>query len=97
MARTFRTKFLDPDFRRVPKTAHWCVMCQRDLKPGQKHREVRWELDRWEAIHPEDWEVAAVEIPRARPEYAHPENLIERGFIGLDCAKKLGLEWSVPA
>lgn len=95
--RTFRTKWMDPDFRRDPKTSHFCVLCQRDLKPGQKHAEVRWELDRWEAIHPEDWDKAEAEVRAARPEYAHPEHLIERGLIGMDCAKRLGLEWSVPA
>lgn len=36
----FRTKFLDYDARRKPKTDHSCVKCQRDLKPGQPFRIV---------------------------------------------------------
>jgi hypothetical protein len=81
---TIRTKWMDPDFRPRPKTNHHCIMCGRDLKPTQPHREVRWELDIYEAIHPEDWE-------RAKREISRP---IEQGVLGMDCARNLGLEWS---
>jgi Zn ribbon nucleic-acid-binding protein len=95
-AQPIRTKWMDPDFRRDPKTPHFCVMCQRDLMPGQPHRAVRWELDKLEAIHPADWERAATEIPAQRaPQIG--ERTIEHGLLGMDCARKLGLEWSVPA
>lgn len=83
---SIRTKWLDPDFRRRPKTARFCEMCQRDLKPGQPHRIVRCELDKYEAIHPEDWEPASVEISRPIVEF----------MIGMDCARRLGMEWSKP-
>ena len=89
MSEPIRTRWMDPDFRRDPKTAQHCVICQRDLKPGQNHREVRWEQDRWEAIHPEDWDRAA-QAPHSR------DHAIESGLIGLDCARRLGLEWSAP-
>src|SRR3546814_14203203 len=36
-----RIKFIDFDARRDPKTKRWCIMCQRDLKPGTKTRSVR--------------------------------------------------------
>jgi hypothetical protein len=88
-----RTKWLDPDFRRTPKTDRCCIMCGRDLKPGQPHRIVRYELDRYEAIHPDDWDKAAEIIP---PTWApsQQDNCIVDDRLGMDCARKLGLEWS---
>ena len=87
-----KTKWMDPDFRRQPKTDRWCEMCQRDLKSGQPHRVIRWELDKYEAIHPDDWESAAVEVPARR---GRPDAVVQ-GLIGMDCAKRLGMEWSAP-
>lgn len=88
-----RTKWTDPDFRREPKTLRYCLICQRDLKPGQPHRIVRYELDKFEAIHTEDWELAEQEIP---PRWAEcrQHDCIQDHPIGMDCARKLGLEWS---
>lgn len=88
-----RRKWMNPDFRRDAKTMRYCEMCQRDLKEGQPHRIIRYELDRYEAIHPDDWERAAVEIPPTRAEHLHDHVLIT-GRIGMDCARRLGLEWS---
>jgi hypothetical protein len=78
-----RTKWIDPDFRRDAKTMCYCEVCQRDLKEGQPRREIRFEIDRYEAIHPDDWD-KATETGRA----------IHAGLIGMDCAKRLGLEWT---
>jgi hypothetical protein len=89
---SFRAKWMDPDFRRDSHTPRYCIMCQRDLKDGQPHRRVMFELDRYEAIHGEDWEIAEPEI-RARREHFAP---VERGLLGMDCARRLGLEWSRP-
>jgi len=89
---SYRTKWPDPDFRPIPKTERFCYVCQRDLKPGRSAREVRWELDVGEVIHPDDWETAAEEIAARRQ---HPQAL-QVGLVGLDCAKRLGLEWSRP-
>lgn len=86
----YRTKWMDPDFRREPKTARYCVLCQRDLKEGQPHRSVKWELDVYAAILPEDYAVAESEI-RARRSHREP---IESGLVGMDCARKLGIEWT---
>lgn len=91
-----RTKWMDPDFRRDSRTDRYCVMCQRDLKPGQPARQVRFELDTMAAIHPEDWERAAAEI-RARRPHPIPDYYFEHGLLGMDCARRLGLEWSLPA
>lgn len=79
-----RRKPLDPDFRREPKTDHWCFLCQKDLKPGAPYRVIRMELDVFHAIHPDDWEAAKTEITRP----------IEQWQIGPDCARRIGLEWS---
>ena len=87
-----RRKWMDPDFRRDPKTGRFCLICQRDLKDGQPHRRVMYELDRYEAIHSEDWEQAERQIPPTRPQYGHDSVLIHP--IGMDCARRLGLEWS---
>lgn len=87
---TFRTKWTDPDFRKNPKTNHFCVLCHRDLTPGQKHRLIMVEEDKWEAVHGEDWDLARIEIepgPQDRDRvWIMP--------VGMDCARKLGLEWS---
>jgi len=77
-----RYQFVDYDARRDPKTDRWCCKCQKDLMPGQPHRHVYLAA-----------EMCAV----------HPEDIAERGpqpddygwhLLGMDCAKKLGLEWS---
>ena len=91
MARNFRSKWMDPDFRRDSKTDRFCVICQRDLAEGHAAREVRFELDRFEAIHPEDWDIAALQIAEHRA--AHLD-AFQKGLVGMDCARKLGLEWS---
>lgn len=83
VATEIRTKFIDFDARPNPKTSRWCVMCQRDLKPGQPHRVVSFDHNTMLAVHPEDVSLATVEI--------------SSGLLGADCAKKLGLEWSVAA
>jgi len=88
-----RTKYFDPDYRRDPKTLCWCHICQRDMKEGQPHRTIRYELDTMDAIHPDDWERAAVEIPARRSPHL-ASYVITEGRIGMDCARRLGLEWS---
>jgi hypothetical protein len=77
----FTAKFLDYDARRQPKTSFSCVKCQKDLKPGEKYR--------------------VVQMPHGEPFVVHPRDahLVPDGvwhFIGHDCAKRLGLEWTHP-
>jgi len=90
-----RRKYFDPDYRREPKTDKWCHICQRDITDGQPHREIRYELDTMDAIHPDDWERAAIEIPAERSIYG--AEAIISGLIGMDCARRLGMEWSKAA
>lgn len=80
----FRTQFIDFDSRPRPKTNHFCIMCQRDFKQGQAHRRVLCVSGEPFAIHPEDTHLAA-------------DKETEWFEIGMDCARKLGLEWTHPA
>lgn len=74
---------LDPDFRRDPKTEHYCARCQKDFRPGQAVRWVYIEgTDFAAVIHPDD-------VGQARPIAAEAWHR-----IGLDCAKIIGLEFS---
>lgn len=75
-----RKIFLDYDARREPKTTRYCIKCQRDIKLGQPARVVQ---------------VA----PGFPPYVLHPEDAGsagERHLVGMDCAKRIGLEFSVP-
>ncbi len=75
-----RTKFIDYNARREPKTGHWCFMCQRDLKIGQPYRLVSV-VDGCLAVHPDGPQPSM-------------DNLFGVFALGMECAKKLGLEWS---
>lgn len=79
-----RTKFIDYDARRNPKSNYYCIACQRDIKPGERHRRVLTVNGEPFAVHPEDHS----RVPTASADWH---------FIGISCARKLGLEWSLPA
>lgn len=88
-----RIKFIEFDARRDPKTKRWCIMCQKDIKPGAKARFVRF-VDIGGgpyAIHPDDVEYIESGV------LALPANAVrhEDQVIGSDCARKLGLEWTI--
>lgn len=92
---TYRTKFLDPDYRRQPKTNHYCIRCQRDIQPGSEVRWVAFELDHPESvIHPDDLAKAWEHIrPRRAPH--HHNHCIQFEPIGSECVKKIGREWTM--
>lgn len=73
----------DPDFRREPKTQVFCWRCQKDLKPGQKRREIHLINGGNMILH-----------PASESEYAPDGG--DCGFlpVGMDCAKVIGLEWT---
>lgn len=89
----FRTQFIDPDYRRDPKTNLFCCRCQKDIKPGSKYRFVHLVHDGVSALHPGDYDAYA-EASKVQPGGQFKD---DRGGwpIGIDCAKQLGLEWSV--
>ena len=77
-----RTTFLDYDSRPEPKTAVYCVMCQRDL-PLDAEAAAR---DRWVRLVPGEPMVIHPEDDR------HPRPY-QSFRIGPCCARKLGSEW----
>lgn len=81
-----RTVFIECNARPEPKTNRYCVVCQKDIKPGRPARVAEWELDTFHAIHVDD-------LGRARAEIIRP---MDTGLLGADCAKRLGLEYSRP-
>lgn len=86
----YRTKFIDYDTRREPKTERYCIMCQRDLKLGQPFRTVMYEIDRFHAVHTDDWDIARADI-ESRRTCLGP---VQFALMGMDWARKLGMEFS---
>lgn len=84
---THRTKFIDYDARRNPKTTRYCVCCQKDIKPGSKFRLV-YVGEGMEAIHPEDVQTYLSSPVKSSIDIGPFE-------LGMTCAKKLGLEWTI--
>lgn len=74
-----RTRFLDYDGRRNPKTKRFCVKCQKDLKAKPLVRRV-YIVNFIDVVHPEDIENC-------------PDG--EWFLIGNDCAKTLGMEYTL--
>lgn len=81
---TFRYKSLDPDFRRDPKTACYCALCQKDIK-GEPKFYAHMIEGCTAAVHPDDREIANREV-------AEHENF---GLlaVGPDCAKIIGMDF----
>jgi len=86
-----RTAFIDFDARRDPRTAHWCIMCQRDLDPATENREVRLILidnrAQPHALHVEDEALFDLGVLQTDGEDGG------RVPIGRDCARRLGKDW----
>lgn len=80
-----RTKFLDYDARRTPKTEHHCIRCQKDLKPGQPVRWIHCVNGGMFVLHPDD-------------ESSYVSDAGDMGCwpIGNDCARILGIDWTHP-
>lgn len=78
-----RTKFIDPDYRVDPKTDHFCGRCQKDMKPGQPYRVIHLVNGGPFALH-RDYEAA----------YKADAGDLVCFPVGMDCAKKIGLEYT---
>lgn len=85
MKNPFRITFVDPDFRRDPKTKVYCCVCQKDIK-GEPRFYARF-VDGCCFVHPEDEHL----IPA---DYKEDYGTLP---VGSDCAKRIGLEWVRPA
>lgn len=81
----YRTAYIDCDNRRDPKTDKFCVRCNRDLEPSQDHGLVHLVDGGPFALHPEDEEIYS--------KSGNDRSDLGMFFIGLDCAKKIGLEF----
>jgi len=79
-----RKEFIDYDARRKPRTKRSCVRCQKDLDPGKTVRRVYVTRD-MEAVHPDDL-----------GNYLRSEGDFGWLLIGNDCARILGMEWTLP-
>lgn len=84
----YRTKELDYDARRKPKTDRSCVCCQRDIKPESKARIVHLVDGGNFALHPQDENIYQQLTNKAGD--------LGAWLIGIDCARTLGTEWSIP-
>lgn len=90
-----RAKWTDPDYRRDPKTDRYCCICQRDLAPGQSHRRVHWLGCGW-VLHPNDeaaFATGALLVDSDGATFGAQEDFGEQK-IGMDCARRIGMEWS---
>lgn len=87
-AQAFRSKWVDPDFRRDPKTDLYCFVCQRDIKKGFRYLGHAI-MGATEVVHPDDRQIADRELPS--------EDNLGLLPVGSDCAKRVGLEWFVEA
>lgn len=72
----------NPDYRRNPKSDYYCINCYQALARNKPHRLVVVTVAGDEFVHPEDCAL----VPDAS---LHP--------FGNDCAKRLGMEWTLPA
>jgi hypothetical protein len=79
-----RKEFIDYDARRKPRTKRSCGRCQKDLDPSRSVRRVYVTRD-MEAVHPDD-------LGRYLPSDCDFGWLL----IGNDCARILGMEWTLP-
>src|SRR3990167_9410732 len=92
----FRFTDLDGDFRRDPKTDRFCVRCQKDMKLGQSARVVHLVGGGHLVLHPSD-EDAYTAAMKAEPNGELARSDLGCFPIGMDCARKLGMEWTHPA
>jgi len=83
-----KTTPLAANDQREPKTAFYCVKCNKDLKQTAPARMVHLIAGGDTVLHPDD-EKSYVGLG------PHPDDL-GWNYIGQDCAKKLGLEWTHP-
>lgn len=79
----YRTKFLDYDARREPKTDRYCVRCQKDLKKGAEFRQIHLVDGGAMILHPEDEAI-----------YMSDAGDLGTHLLGMECARIIGMEWS---
>ncbi|AXQ69848.1 hypothetical protein HOU03_gp420 [Caulobacter phage CcrSC] len=93
----YRAVWMEPDYRRDPKSNHFCCRCQKDLKEGQPRRVVHTVGGGPYALHPDDTDLFAQVEPYPEPHDGWPRHGSDMGWflIGADCAKMIGLEYTL--
>jgi hypothetical protein len=80
-----RTKPIDYDARRDPRTDFYCIVCQKDMDRSKPCRSVHLIEGGPIVLHPDD-----------ESKYVSDGGEMGCCPIGEDCAKKLGREWTHP-
>jgi hypothetical protein len=75
-----KLQFLDYDTRRKPKTKHFCIKCQCDLKPDEPYRVVHLYEGPF-IVHPKG---------------TQPKSSVAAYPVGMGCAKVIGMQWTRP-
>lgn len=75
-----------PDFRKNPKTDHFCAYCQKDLVPGKEGGWVYVIENDLDILHPMDYKKGLNQVS----DLSHKYGLYP---VGPECAKKIGKEW----
>jgi hypothetical protein len=78
-----RTHYLDPDFRRTPKTNQFCAICQKDIKEAGLKKAVKIYLNDgcFSAVHPDDIGELKVKVIT--------------GIVGAECKKNIPAEFII--
>lgn len=79
----YRVKFLSLNTTTEPHGDFFCYRCGKTIQPGRHHRMVHIIDGGLSILHPQD---ESRYVSDAGDMGAHP--------LGLDCARKIGLEWS---
>lgn len=79
----YRTTYLNPDYRKDPKTDSYCVRCQKDIKEGSKFRMIHLVEGGLQVLHPED-----------ESKYVSDMGDLYFHKVGMECAKIIGLEFT---
>ena len=83
----YRAVQFDPDFRKDPKTEHFCARCQKDIVPGRPTAMVYvTDTSMAECCHPEDLDLLLPTI-RAGEQHGWVE-------VGSECARRFGSEFT---
>jgi hypothetical protein len=94
MTKDLRTKFINGDYRRDPKTDFFCCACQKDMDPTKPCYSVHLVDGGPFALHPDD--EAAYQAHSVMCKGGQDPGELGCFPIGTDCAKRLGLEWCHP-
>lgn len=86
-ANGYRAVQFGPDFRKAPKTTHYCSRCQKDIEPGRPTAMVYvTDKSMAECCHPEDLDLL---VPTLKSNESH--GWVE---VGSECARRFGKDFT---